>query len=89
MPELRVELILNSPGANGQFAFLESKKEEIGKLIELPLTWHNPDVSKSCKVYVRRDFDFRVKDNWEDGFKWLAKYLQVFSDTFQPMIRNL
>jgi len=89
MPELRVELIFNSPLAKTQFAQLRTREAEVQQKIDLPLTWHDPPTSKSCKLYVRRDCDFRERSNWDEAFKWLAKYLQQFSDTFRPIIREL
>lgn len=88
-PELRVELVFNSPNAKSQFAALESRREELANRIDIPLEWHNPETSKSCKLYVRRDFDFRVRQNWEEGFRWLAKYLALFTEIFGPIVRDL
>jgi len=39
--------------------------------------------------YIRRDFDFRVREQWEEAFVWLARYLQVFTDVFGPAVKGL
>ena len=89
IPELRVVLILNGLGAKEQLQLLEHRSEEFRKLIDLPLVFHSAKDSKSCKIYVRRDYDFRDRSKWEEGFGWLARYLQRFSDAFRPIIKEL
>jgi len=39
-PEVRVELILNSPAAKQHFAKLEADKAALQDRIDLPLAWH-------------------------------------------------
>jgi hypothetical protein len=89
MPEIRVELVLNSPQAKDQFAVLERRRDEIEKKIGTTLVFHNEEQSQRCRIYVRRDCDFRDRTKWPEAFEWLAKYLQVFSDVFRPLIREL
>jgi hypothetical protein len=89
VPELRVELVLNGVGAKEQLDVLRNRSDEFGKRIDVPLVFHSSEESRSCKIYVRRDHDFRERAKWEEGFGWLAKYLQLFSDVFRPIIREL
>ena len=89
VPELRVEFILNGVSAKDQLELLRRRSEEFRKRIDIPLVFHNSEGSKSCKVYVRRDFDFRDNSKWNEAFEWLTKYLQLFSDTFRPIINAL
>lgn len=88
-PELRVELILNSPETKRLFDQLLQHREEIERRIDAPLTWHNPPESKSAKVYVRIDSDFSDKAKWPEQFQWLARYLHLFRETFTPIVRTL
>lgn len=88
-PEVRVELYLNSPSAKDYFVALEKVKNEMQGAIDLPLTWHNPEDTKSCKIYVRRDGDFTDRTKWNELFGWLAKYLIRFNDVFGPAIKEL
>ena len=89
IPEIRVELNLNSARAKNQFDRLRERAEELEKRIGERLIWHDIDTSKSKKVYVRRDFDFRDRARWPEAFEWLSRFLQLFSDTFRPLIREL
>lgn len=88
-PEVRVELSLNSTDAKQQFAALETMREKLQSAIDLPLTWHNRDETKGCKIYVRRDGDFTDRKNWPELFAWLAKYLATFNNVFGPIVKEL
>lgn len=88
-PEVRVELLLNSSTAKSDFAKLESAKAALQSKIDLPLTWHNPEGSKSCKLYVRRDGDFTDRSKWPELFDWLTRYLKRFAEVFGPVVRDL
>lgn len=88
-PEVRVELILDSPASKQQFTKLEDNKASLQSKFDLPLTWHNPEVSKTSKVYVRRDGDFTDKTKWPELFAWLATNLNKFTEVFGPMIKSL
>lgn len=88
-PEVRVELILDSPRAKQQFARLQESQEALQKKFDLPLTWHNPEGSKSCKIYVRQDGDFTDKSRWPELFAWLTRYLATFREVFGTIIKAL
>ena len=88
-PEVRVELIMNSPAAKQQFVKLEENKATLQQKINLPLAWHNPEGSKQCKIYVRRDGDFMDKTKWPELFSWLTKYLKKFTEVFGPVVKGL
>jgi hypothetical protein len=89
IPELRVELNLTGQTAKQSFAALENQKAEIQAKCDLPITWHNPAGSKSCRAYVRRDGDFTDRDKWPELFAWLLKYLEQFRSIFGPLIHEL
>ena len=88
-PEVRVEMIMNSPAAKQQFVKLEDNKAALQQKIDLPLVWHNPEGSKQCKIYVRRDGDFMDKTKWLELFSWLTKYLKKFTEVFGPVVKGL
>jgi len=89
VPEVRVELVMNSSDAKSHFLQLEAKKDAIEQEIGLPLVWHNEENTGSCKIYARRDGAFTDKANWPDLFAWLLLYLQKFKDVFGPMVEKL
>jgi hypothetical protein len=88
IPEVRVELTLNSRSAKDQFSALEASKDEIQSKITLPLTWHKTEAN-SCKIFVRRDGDFTDGSKWKELFEWLLKYLEEFNAVFRPIIQNI
>ena len=88
-PELRVEMIMGPPNAKEHFVQLEAQKAAIQDKCDLPIVWHNPDASKSCKLYVRRDGDFADRTKWPELFAWLHTYLERFRDIFAPIIKEL
>jgi len=88
-PEVRVELFLSSPSAKQQFAELETMKEKLQSAIDIPLTWHNPEDTKGCKIYVRRDGDFTDRSKWPELFAWLSKYITKFNEVFGAVVKTL
>ncbi len=88
-PEIRVELELTSSQAKQHFAKLEAMKDTLQTKIDLPLTWHNPEESKSAKIFVRRDADFTDRSQWQGQIEWLAKYLKKFTEVFGPVAKGL
>lgn len=88
-PQVRVELVLNSKIAKQQFARLAESAEKLQSNIDLPLVWHNPEGTKSAKVYVSTDLDFTEQRQWPVIFEWLAKYIRLFRDLFGPIVRDL
>lgn len=89
MPEIRVELIIDGRQAKEYLELLRARRDELVASIGIPLTFHMAEGGKSAKIYVRRDCDFRDRAKWNEAFEWLAKYLQLFSDTFRPLINQL
>lgn len=89
VPEVRVDLTMNSAKAKSHFVQIEAKKAEIQAQIDLPLIWHNPEDAKSCKIYVRRDGDFTDRNNWPELFAWLLKYFLRFDAVFRPLVKSL
>ncbi len=88
IPEVRVEIWMNAPNGKMIFSRLEERSAEIQNRIDLPLTWHNLENSKSCKIYLRRDGDFRDKRNWPELFEWLTRNLIQFREVFGPLIKD-
>ena len=89
VPEVRVDFMMNSPEAKSHFSLIEAQKDAIQSQIDVPLVWHNPDDSKSCKIYVRRDGDFTDRANWPELFAWLLKYFVRFDAVFRPIVKSL
>ncbi len=89
VPEIRVELGFTSAQAKAHFAALEQKKDEVARLIDLPLVWHNPPERNQCRIYVRTEKDFTDKKNWPACFEWLQLYLERFAKVFGPVVKAL
>lgn len=68
---------------------MQTMQEKLQDAIDLPLTRHNPENTKSCKIYVRRDRDFTDRTKWKELFEWLAKYLNRFTEVFAPVVKSL
>ncbi|MEX0331437.1 MAG: DUF4268 domain-containing protein [Puniceicoccaceae bacterium] len=88
-PEVRVEFVMLSPDAKKQMEQLLIQKEVLQEKIDLPLVWHNPENSKSCKIFIRRDGDFTNRDNWNELFEWLLAYMKKFDHVFRPIVKKL
>lgn len=89
VPEVRVEFQLTGPNAKSSFASLENRKAEVDTKFDLPIVWHNPAASKSCKLYVRRDGDFTDAAHWPELFTWLLRYLERFRTVLGPLVHEL
>lgn len=88
-PETRVEFAIMSDHPKEDFAALERKRQEIDRAIGAPVTWHNPSGKKNCKIYVRRDADFRNEALWPEQHQWLKDNLELFYKVFSPLVRSL
>jgi hypothetical protein len=71
IPEIRTELYIRSPDAKEQLELLRSRNTELINSIGTELTFHMAEGSRSAKIYVRRNFDFREPSKWEEAV-WLA-----------------
>lgn len=88
-PEIRVEFVIKSDNAKGDFSVLERKRQEIDQAIGSPVTWHNPLENKHCKIYVRQDSDFRNEALWPQQHQWLKEKLELFKKVFLPYVLTL
>lgn len=89
MPEINVHLVLDGSTAKETFAALEAKKAEIETAIGFPLTWHCPNDSRVCRIYARKDYDFRDPRNWAQQQNWLLETLEKFNRVFFPLLKGL
>jgi hypothetical protein len=48
----------------------------------VPLTWHNPDNARSCKVYVRKSADLHDQAKWSEQHQWLLERLEEMHRIF-------
>lgn len=83
-----MEINLTGPNAKASFAALEIRKAKVEAKCDLPITWHNPAESKSCKVYVRHDGDFSDRTRWPELRAWLHQYLELFRTVFAPLLHE-
>lgn len=88
IPELRVELVLNSVNSQQQFDVLKGRRVEIETSLGTALVFHD-ETSRKRRIYIRRDFELRDQTKWPEAFEWLAKYLKTFTETFRPIVTVL
>jgi len=88
-PEIRVQLEIMGDRAKQNYAALERFREQIEREIGVPLTWHNPEKKVACRIYTRKDADFRDEQSWPDCQKWLKEHLELFQRVFTPLIQKL
>lgn len=88
-PEIRAELVLNGPDAEGEFAALEQRKDHIQKQLGFELTWHDPEGKHKRRIYTRWDTDFLDESRWPECFDWLHQRLEALDRCFRPLVKNL
>lgn len=88
-PEIRAELTMIGDEAKERFAALELRKDEIERAIGCPLTWHNPEGKKACRIYTRRDADFGDESQWPEQHRWLREKLELFHRVLGPIVQEL
>lgn len=88
-PEIRAELYLNGPNAKAEFAALEKQKDSIERALGFPLKWHNPENKAICRLYTRKETDFRNESLWPQQFEWLRQRLETMHTVFAPLVKAL
>lgn len=88
-PEIRVELYIDGPNFKKDYEGLEKEKEVVEKALGYPLTWYNPEESKMCRIYVRKDADFTNENLWPEQFEWLRVRLDEMYKVFTPIVKKL
>jgi hypothetical protein len=88
-PEIRVDLVMNSPNAKQHFEQLHAMRDSLSSLMNTKLIWSNSEDAKSAKVSVRTESDFTDRSKWREQFVWLLDHMKLMRDVFGPVIRNL
>lgn len=88
-PEIRVELTITGKNSKQNFVALQKGHEEIEQAISLPLKWHNREEEIQCRIYTRKEDDFRDSSLWMRQHEWLQKTLETFQRVFGPIIKSL
>lgn len=84
----RVDLVLDGDDSKELFARLQAEREAIEAELGEPLTWHNPERARMCRVYTRRLVDLRNRDDWSNQFDWLEEQLQRFDQSFRDRVKR-
>lgn len=87
-PEIRAELVIQTPDAKQRFDQLLRDKEGVDLQFGEPLQWDRGEGSKRCRIYVRRDGDFADEAQWPEQFEWLAKGLEKLRAIFEPRVKS-
>jgi Domain of unknown function (DUF4268) len=89
IPEIGVHLVLDGKTSKEVFGVLEARKTEIEAAIGLSLTWSCPTDARVCRIYTRKDEDFRNQKLWAEQHRWLSEALERFNRVFRPLLKEL
>jgi len=57
-------------------------KDEIESMIGISLEWMELPNKKASRVKLSKEADFANKEDWNEQFKWIKKYAELFASTF-------
>jgi len=87
---LRAEIIIDAKAyAKAYFAMLESDKAAIEQEVGKTLTWHNPEGTQSCKIYLRKTANITDIMRWPEQHAWLKENLELLQRVFAPRVKKL
>lgn len=85
---VRVEVYINGPLAQQNYAFLKDKAEDIENDLEIELDWQ--DLSgNDRRICVVLDANPKDKKDWPRQHEWLAQTAIKFYNVFHPIVREL
>ena len=84
----RVDLVLSGDDSKDLFERLYADREEIETELGEPLTWHNPENARMCRVFTSRRVDLEDRGDWPSQFAWLKERLQRFDATFRDRVKK-
>ena len=89
--EIRAEFVVTSGAATELYDEFRTRQEEIQKKLgnEEQLTWHNPEETKSWKMYLRKTIEIADRSDWPTQHEWLRTRLNRLHKVFQPMVKEL
>jgi hypothetical protein len=87
--ELRAEVVLDSPNSKADFAKLENEKATIETELGEPLTWHNPEGVRMCRIYPRKTVILTDRSQWPEYDAWLLDKLEALHRVFAPRVKLL
>ncbi|MDE2662360.1 MAG: DUF4268 domain-containing protein [Gemmatimonadota bacterium] len=87
--ELRAEFVANGRDAAGYHDRVHALREEIETQLGESLVWHNPEDTKSWKVYLQKTADISDRSAWPEQHEWLRTHLNGLHRVFRPIVRSL
>ena len=87
--EIRAGLVLDHKRAKEFFRILEEKKEIIEGQVGSDLVWSNPDNTRKCKIYVRKEIDITNRGLWPECRSWIKDKLEEVHNVFSPIVKQL
>ena len=72
------------PTAQNLYEVIESKKDEVQELFELPIVWRNPNGTHVGKI--ERQVNFNDENDKEAGMTWLAETSAKLYDYLKPIV---
>ena len=86
--EIRVELYLEGEQAKSWFLKLYEQKEAIERELGYALVWHNPENTKTSRIYIRKVAEVENESQWAEYFFWLHEHLEQFNRVFKPRLQE-
>ncbi len=88
--ELRAELHITRGELSGRYLdLLQSQKYEIEREMGTELQWYNPNDSKACRIYSRKDVTLYDPEARDEQYTWLLDRLESFHRVFTKRIQDL
>lgn len=87
--EIRAEFHMYNEQPKAAYAILEDQQQIIEQEIGEPLTWHNPEDKRMCRIYLRQTADLSDRENWPEYFQWLDEKLRLLRSTFGSRLSTL
>ena len=72
------------PTAQNLYEVIESKKDKLQELFELPIVWRNPNGTHVGKI--ERQVNFNDENDKEAGMTWLAETSAKLYDYLKPIV---
>lgn len=87
--EMRVELCVTGPSSKQYFAQLCTKRDIIERGLRETVEFLEYDNSQTCRIAVRKSFDWQDKAGWSNCAEWLYEHLDSFQRVFRPIVAEL
>lgn len=88
-PELRAEFVIGGAEAKTHFATLHADRGVVHSEFGAELEWYSPAEALQCRIFLRRDIDWREPERREECHAWLLDKLDRLDRVFRDRISQL